>query len=206
MKIIYSYERSGLTEKYLDGSTERLCVYCTDNHNPTFSDGFVLYEIEPQNRSLFIKSNFDNSTKLVKMKLPYLYFGLRYFKFDNNDNFKKNYFVYPGVHQNGLQLSCSDSPVQSFQDLTWCLGTDPLGYVCTDHKYDRTQYATLNELSSTIIGSWYRLAHYCPEDWSSSRFDVRKRKQLNEFLMCSKFNHEAQLKSVVIPSNAKIKR
>lgn len=233
MKAIYHYERSDLTvaQIFLNDYESNL-FSCRILHEGKFSDGFVLYEVPPQNRTLMMYSDicenkcYSGFTYRYFLNLPYLYFGLRYYKAcEGNENFRRRY-VYPGVHQAGLQLYISKEPIKSFSDKVYTLPLEKEGYVCVDHVFDYTSYDSLEELSSTIITSWYGYHHrasnndlkitdsgcYCTVgskisiNWDNV-LQGMKSDTLREMLTRDKrYSRECSLGQVVIPREAKLSR
>lgn len=212
MKKIYSYERCGLDSSYI----YEHCNFSSRNglraqhilgkrKQLTFSDGFVLYEILPQTRNLF-STGIETP---IKVDLPYMYFGVRYFKSDNKNGFYSDgSYIYPGIFHAGLQLCCSVDPVQSFDDNVFAMRSDPAGYICIRHELDYSEYKSIEELSSVIISSWYNYFHH--NNWRNYKHPSiargNRQYKLKNFLMSSKAAHEDKINCVVIPDYAKIEK
>lgn len=133
------------------------------------NDGILILEMEPQFRSLYVRSQTRRS---IRVPLPYLYFVIRYEKIGD-------LFAYHGVHHCGLGIFGSLKSIKSLKDKIFYLPTDKdpnFGcYVCTDHNYDHEVFNSIRELVNFVIGLWYGSIHqisYPPFlDWTLETLD-----------------------------------
>lgn len=119
-------------------------------HKENSKDGFLVYETEPQVRTLL--GGFNSA--LRRVAFPYLVFVVRYDK-----ELPNQHYSYQGVYRAGFHVYCRNHPLKSLHEPLCVLPCDPQGHVCTNHALDNTSYQTLEELANTVIASWYGMTH-----------------------------------------------
>lgn len=124
-------------------------------HHQTQFSGLLLYEVDPQVRTLLTASQINPGCRVA---FPYTLFLVRYLKlFDCHKQCIK--VLYPGVFGGGLHVFCRNSPLTTLNEPFYTLPSDVNAWVCTNHSLDNTEYDTPRELAKTVISSWYGMEH-----------------------------------------------
>lgn len=121
-------------------------------------DGIIILESPPQYRT-FNTDSFAKGSHNVRIPLPYIYFTIRYVKYEGR-------IFYPGVYNSGLHICGSTKEINSFKEEIISMPTDQKfkGLICTNHSYDFRIFKSLKEICEWTISEWYGLNHHMEYD------------------------------------------
>lgn len=114
--------------------------------NYNIIEGIKLFEQAPQQRIVYIAGI------PYKIKLPYLYFILKY-------NISKNKYNYAGQPGLAFWVFAKKSKINSLLDKVGLLPYETVmqGLICTNHNYDNKKFDSLEELEKFVFNEFYSI-------------------------------------------------